>query len=215
MGDHHVCLHGTPRGGRGLSTHTFSCASSGTWPSEHGLGWQPLHDGRTGVVRTCLESEVVVRAVCHRVTDGLRHSPAGWDCTASGATVFLNQWVTGPTSFPRLQVYGDKDADGFYRGETCARLGLIPCNMVSEIQADDEEMVDQLLRQGFLPLNTPVEKIGETRPCPYCPCYRAVPTITHISTDCSSGHGQRWAAPSLRLQMCQRDSRSKHPAKQV
>lgn len=62
-------------------------------------------------------------------------------------------------------MYGDKDADGFYRGETCARLGLIPCNMVSEIQADDEEMMDQLLRQGFLPLNTPVEKIGK-RPRP-------------------------------------------------
>ncbi|XP_037672995.1 RIMS-binding protein 2 isoform X3 [Choloepus didactylus] len=58
-----------------------------------------------------------------------------------------------------IKVYGDKDADGFYRGETCARLGLIPCNMVSEIQADDEEMMEQLLRQGFLPLNTPVEKI--------------------------------------------------------
>ncbi|KAM7051164.1 RIMS-binding protein 2 isoform 9-T10 [Molossus nigricans] len=60
-----------------------------------------------------------------------------------------------------IKVYGDKDADGFYRGETCARLGLIPCNMVSEIHADDQEMMDQLLRQGFLPLNTPVEKIAE------------------------------------------------------
>ncbi|XP_068418640.1 RIMS-binding protein 2 isoform X4 [Eschrichtius robustus] len=62
-----------------------------------------------------------------------------------------------------IKVYGDKDADGFYRGETCARLGLIPCNMVSEIQADDEEVMDQLLRQGFLPLNTPVEKIERNR----------------------------------------------------
>lgn len=60
-------------------------------------------------------------------------------------------------------MYGDKDADGFYRGETCARVGLIPCNMVSEIQADDEEMMDQLLKQGFLPLNTPIEKIGERK----------------------------------------------------
>uniref|UniRef100_A0A670JRW0 RIMS-binding protein 2 n=1 Tax=Podarcis muralis TaxID=64176 RepID=A0A670JRW0_PODMU len=58
-----------------------------------------------------------------------------------------------------IKVYGDKDVDGFYRGETCARLGLIPCNMVSEIQADDEAMMEQLLKQGFLPLNTPVEKI--------------------------------------------------------
>ncbi|NWH36537.1 RIMB2 protein, partial [Chloropsis hardwickii] len=60
-----------------------------------------------------------------------------------------------------IKVYGDKDADGFYRGETCARIGLIPCNMVSEIQADDEEMMEQLLKQGFLPLNTPIEKIAE------------------------------------------------------
>ncbi|XP_053135066.1 RIMS-binding protein 2 isoform X20 [Hemicordylus capensis] len=62
-----------------------------------------------------------------------------------------------------IKVYGDKDIDGFYRGETCARLGLIPCNMVSEIQADDEEMMEQLLKQGFLPLNTPVEKIERNR----------------------------------------------------
>ncbi|KAM4827398.1 RIMS-binding protein 2 isoform 7-T8 [Thomomys bottae] len=62
-----------------------------------------------------------------------------------------------------IKVYGDKDADGFYRGETCARLGLIPCNMVSEIQTADEEMMEQLLRQGFLPLNTPVEKVERSR----------------------------------------------------
>ncbi|KAM5313142.1 RIMS-binding protein 2 isoform 12-T13 [Glossophaga mutica] len=62
-----------------------------------------------------------------------------------------------------IKVYGDKDADGFYRGETCARVGLIPCNMVSEIHADDEEMMEQLFRQGFLPLNTPVEKMERTR----------------------------------------------------
>ncbi|XP_075032645.1 RIMS-binding protein 2 isoform X6 [Mixophyes fleayi] len=58
-----------------------------------------------------------------------------------------------------IKVYGDKDSDGFYRGESCSRAGYIPCNMVSEIQTDDEEMMDQLLKQGFLPLNTPVEKI--------------------------------------------------------
>ncbi|XP_013924159.1 PREDICTED: RIMS-binding protein 2-like [Thamnophis sirtalis] len=62
-----------------------------------------------------------------------------------------------------IKVYGDKDADGFYRGETCARLGLIPCNMVSEIQADDQEMMDHLVNQGFLPLNTPIEKLERNR----------------------------------------------------
>lgn len=59
-----------------------------------------------------------------------------------------------------VQVFGEKDTDGFYRAEICGRRGLIPCNMVSEIQTDDDEMVDQLLKQGFLPLNTPIEKIG-------------------------------------------------------
>ncbi|PIO34102.1 hypothetical protein AB205_0026440, partial [Aquarana catesbeiana] len=62
-----------------------------------------------------------------------------------------------------IKVYGDKDSDGFYRGESCGRSGYIPCNMVSEIQADDEEMMDQLLKKGFLPLNTPVEKIERNR----------------------------------------------------
>jgi hypothetical protein len=60
-----------------------------------------------------------------------------------------------------FQVYGDKDTDGFYRGEIRGgRMGLLPCNMVSEIRAEDEETMDQLIKQGFLPLNTPVDKIG-------------------------------------------------------
>lgn len=61
------------------------------------------------------------------------------------------------------QVYGDKDTDGFYRGEVKGRMGLIPCNMVSEIRADDEDTMDQLIKQGFLPLSTPVDRIGTTR----------------------------------------------------
>lgn len=39
-------------------------------------------------------------------------------------------------------------------------MGLLPCNMVSEIRAEDEETMDQLIKQGFLPLNTPVDKVG-------------------------------------------------------
>ncbi|XP_061118798.1 RIMS-binding protein 2-like [Conger conger] len=62
-----------------------------------------------------------------------------------------------------IRVYGDKDTDGFYRGEIGSRAGLIPCNMVSEIQAEDEETMDQLLKQGFLSLNTPVDKIDRNR----------------------------------------------------
>lgn len=63
-----------------------------------------------------------------------------------------------------LQVYGDKDTDGFYRGEVRSRMGLIPCNMVSEIRAEDEETMDQLIKQGFLPLSTPVDRIGTADP---------------------------------------------------
>ena len=42
-------------------------------------------------------------------------------------------------------MYGDKDADGFYRGECGGRIGYIPCNMVSEIQVNDPELEEQLL----------------------------------------------------------------------
>ncbi|XP_037835429.1 RIMS-binding protein 2 isoform X8 [Kryptolebias marmoratus] len=62
-----------------------------------------------------------------------------------------------------IKIYGDKDTDGFYRGEVKGRMGLIPCNMVSEIRADDEETMDHLIKQGFLPLSTPVDKIEQNR----------------------------------------------------
>ncbi|XP_043095660.1 peripheral-type benzodiazepine receptor-associated protein 1 [Puntigrus tetrazona] len=58
-----------------------------------------------------------------------------------------------------IKVYGDKDADGFYRGEAAGRRGYVPCNMVSEIQVDDEETRDQLLMQGFLSTEASMEKI--------------------------------------------------------
>ncbi|KAM9780705.1 peripheral-type benzodiazepine receptor-associated protein 1 isoform 15-T15 [Syngnathus typhle] len=59
-----------------------------------------------------------------------------------------------------ITVYGDKDSDGFYRGESAGRSGYVPCNMVSEIQVEDEETRQQLLQQGFLSTPAPVEKIG-------------------------------------------------------
>ncbi|XP_029303591.1 peripheral-type benzodiazepine receptor-associated protein 1 isoform X2 [Cottoperca gobio] len=59
-----------------------------------------------------------------------------------------------------IKVYGDKDADGFYRGESAGHLGYVPCNMVSEIQVEDEETRQQLLQQGFLSTAASMEKIG-------------------------------------------------------
>ncbi|XP_076606049.1 peripheral-type benzodiazepine receptor-associated protein 1 isoform X2 [Chaetodon auriga] len=59
-----------------------------------------------------------------------------------------------------IRVHGDKDPDGFYRGESGGRLGFVPCNMVSEIQVEDEETRQQLLQQGFLSTAASMEKIG-------------------------------------------------------
>uniref|UniRef100_A0A673BS58 RIMS-binding protein 2 n=1 Tax=Sphaeramia orbicularis TaxID=375764 RepID=A0A673BS58_9TELE len=59
-----------------------------------------------------------------------------------------------------IKVYGDKDADGFYQGESAGRLGFVPCNMVSEIQVEDEETRQQLLHQGFLSTAASMDKIG-------------------------------------------------------
>ena len=45
-----------------------------------------------------------------------------------------------------IQIIGEKDADGFYWGECGNRSGYVPCNMVSEVQVDDERMVHDLLK---------------------------------------------------------------------
>lgn len=74
---------------------------------------------------------------------------------------FLHLAASVDTVPPSVQVYGDKDADGFYRGESGGRLGYVPCNMVSEIQVEDEETRQQLLQQGFLStVSASMEKIG-------------------------------------------------------
>uniref|UniRef100_A0A8C8RE92 TSPO associated protein 1 n=1 Tax=Pelusios castaneus TaxID=367368 RepID=A0A8C8RE92_9SAUR len=59
-----------------------------------------------------------------------------------------------------LKVCGDKDADGFYRGECAGRAGYIPCNMVSEVRVESEEAREELLKQGFMPAAPPVESVG-------------------------------------------------------
>ncbi|XP_025774961.1 peripheral-type benzodiazepine receptor-associated protein 1 [Puma concolor] len=49
-----------------------------------------------------------------------------------------------------LKVFGDKDADGFYRGEGGGRTGYIPCNMVAEVAVDSPTERQQLLQRGYL-----------------------------------------------------------------
>ena len=44
-----------------------------------------------------------------------------------------------------MQVFGDKDADGFYCGECNGRRGLVPSNIVAVVEVDDAEVAMQLL----------------------------------------------------------------------
>jgi hypothetical protein len=50
-------------------------------------------------------------------------------------------------------VFGDKDDDGFYHGESGGLSGVVPSNMVSEIPVDDDYLKHQLMQQGFLPVD--------------------------------------------------------------
>ena len=45
-----------------------------------------------------------------------------------------------------IKVFGEKDGDGFYWGEAGTRAGFVPCNMVSEVQVDDERVARELLK---------------------------------------------------------------------
>lgn len=52
-----------------------------------------------------------------------------------------------------LKIYGEKDPDGFYWGEAGGRRGFVPCNMVSEVQPDDERVAQELLNVSCQHLN--------------------------------------------------------------
>lgn len=71
-----------------------------------------------------------------------------------------------------LQVFGDKDADGFYRGEGGGRTGYIPCNMVAEVAVDSPAGRQQLLQRGYLSPDILLEGSGMTCCCPSPPSYQ-------------------------------------------
>ncbi|XP_011480680.1 RIMS-binding protein 2 isoform X1 [Oryzias latipes] len=52
-----------------------------------------------------------------------------------------------------IKVYGDKDADGFYHGESGGLSGYVPSNMVAEIPVEDEYLKYLLMQQGFIPVD--------------------------------------------------------------
>ncbi|ESO07550.1 hypothetical protein HELRODRAFT_76240 [Helobdella robusta] len=55
-----------------------------------------------------------------------------------------------------IKIYGKKDEDGFFVGEAGGRRGLVPCNMVSEVQVDDPIVVDELLQESKRQINCSV-----------------------------------------------------------
>ena len=66
----------------------------------------------------------------------------------------------------RVQVYGDKDEDGFYWGEASGRSGYVPCNMVSEVQVDDERLAQELLKEEDRPPGETPGTEGAVEPPP-------------------------------------------------
>ena len=46
-----------------------------------------------------------------------------------------------------MNISGEKDADGFYWGEASGLKGYVPCNMVSEVQVDDERVAEELFKE--------------------------------------------------------------------
>lgn len=91
-----------------------------------------------------------------------------------------------------LQVFGDKDEDGFYRGEGGGRWGYIPCNMVAEMAVDSPAGTQQLLQRGYLSPEVLSEGSGMTCSCPSPTTPTPVPTQhppTPSNLDIGSGQG--------------------------
>ncbi|XP_062328790.1 RIMS-binding protein 2-like isoform X2 [Osmerus eperlanus] len=52
-----------------------------------------------------------------------------------------------------IKVFGDKDMDGFYHGESGGLSGYVPGNMVAKIPVEDDYIKYLLMQQGFLPVD--------------------------------------------------------------
>ncbi|KAM9811302.1 RIMS-binding protein 2-like [Syngnathus typhle] len=52
-----------------------------------------------------------------------------------------------------IKVFGDKDSDGFYRGESGGLWGYVAGNLVAEVPVDDRDLKHLLMRQGFMPVD--------------------------------------------------------------
>lgn len=64
-----------------------------------------------------------------------------------------------------IKIFGDKDADGFYWGEASNRSGFVPCNMVSEVQVDDDHVAEELFKEQVSPIKANINVDGFTFDC--------------------------------------------------
>uniref|UniRef100_A0AAZ3PUR7 SH3 domain-containing protein n=1 Tax=Oncorhynchus tshawytscha TaxID=74940 RepID=A0AAZ3PUR7_ONCTS len=134
---------------------------------EAGAGWS----GQPGLSPKLTRSEVI-----HQLKESMDHS---WPIGDNEVRIFVALFPYDPVNMSPnpdaaeeelpfregqiIKIYGDKDSDGFYRGESSGRHGYVPCNMVSEIQVEDEETRETLLQQGFLSTATTMEKIDPSQ----------------------------------------------------
>ncbi|KAM8944300.1 peripheral-type benzodiazepine receptor-associated protein 1 [Lycaon pictus] len=96
-----------------------------------------------------------------------------------------------------LKVFGDKDADGFYRGEGEGRMGYIPCNMVVEVAVDSPKERQQLLQRGYLPPDVLIEGSARTAGPPPKPRRSKKAEVESPAQPCS-GHTQHTTSASLK-----------------
>ncbi|KAJ3591217.1 hypothetical protein NHX12_009163 [Muraenolepis orangiensis] len=47
-----------------------------------------------------------------------------------------------------IKVFGDKDSDGFYHGESGGLWGDVPSNLVAEVPVEDQHLKELLMQQG-------------------------------------------------------------------
>ncbi|XP_078535607.1 peripheral-type benzodiazepine receptor-associated protein 1 isoform X2 [Lissotriton helveticus] len=103
-----------------------------------------------------------------------------------------------------IKVYGDKDPDGFYKGECNGKKGYIPCNMVSELEVENEGVEYQLLHQEFLTEKTILDELDGISTSPPTPYRLAVPPPKpRRSKKALAVHdGDKNISQELNLQVC-------------
>ncbi|XP_043910787.1 peripheral-type benzodiazepine receptor-associated protein 1-like [Protopterus annectens] len=139
---------------------------------------QEITGNKTNTPKTCHKEMMGTKGLQNQFVEAEEGSEMKTICDSNAVRIFVALFDYDPvTMSPNpdaaeeelpfkegeiIKIHGEKDADGFYRGESRGQIGYVPCNMVSEIQVDDEEMREQLLEHGCIPADTPIDKIGSS-----------------------------------------------------